>query len=460
METLETLDAQIAFHEEKLLQLKRRRNALNPLCHLPFELLIYILKLIQRPKDAFKADIMTYSWEPFDNSWVNVAAICAPIREKVMQAVDIWAAVDVHATESKWIDYCMERAGDMPLTIRAVRGNNKYNKTKDSVHVFASKNLSRARAIYLRPDGTGLRSINAALNRHAPALQSLDYKGKFTLTPQFLGGSCEQLQRLVLNGATIGKTEILPRLRHLVLKLDVTTDTWPCLLELLAKAPNLELVSLSALSEYTKAYPPNFKIPVCHLRKLEVANFKLRSTQALLTVFPTPTEELLVQLGSIDQLDIYALWQSATPAGVDLMTKLTPRYAGLYPHVILEATSGPNSTSPLKVSITDICYYDDMNEQTHTWDNIHTLVIDGSCGGDIWLFSSALAFPDLKHIIIHNMERRQETRERIVAWLRCNNVVASQLPYVTFRSRSHGAIDEFGMELVNEGLVSSYKIVR
>jgi hypothetical protein len=188
----------------------------------------------------------------------------------------------------------MECAGDIPLTIRAVRGNNKYNKAKDSVHVFASKNLSRARAIYLRPDGTGLRSINAALNRHAPALQSLDYQGKFTLMPQFLSRSCELLQRLVLSGATVGKTELLPRLRHLVLKLDITTDTWPGLLELIAQAPNLELVSLLALSESTMAFPPNVKIPVRHLRKLEVANFKFKSTQSLLTGFPTPTEELLV----------------------------------------------------------------------------------------------------------------------------------------------------------------------
>jgi hypothetical protein len=137
---------------------------------------------------------------------------------------------------------------------------------------------------------------------------------------------------------------------------------------------------------------------------------------------------------------------------------ITPSY-GLHARVLLEATSGLNSTSPLKLRITAICHYDPVDEQTHTWDNVHTLATDGSYGGDIWLFSSALAFPDLKHIVIHDMERSWETRECIVAWLRRNNVVASQLPYVTFRSCSHGAIDEFGLELVSEGLVSSYKIV-
>jgi hypothetical protein len=124
-----------------------------------------------------------------------------------------------------------------------------------------------------------------------------------------------------------------------------------------------------------------------------------------------------------------------------------------------EAASGLNSTSPVKLCITAICHYDPVDEQTHTWDNVHTLATNGSYGGDIWLVSSALAFPDLKHIVIHDMERSRETCECTVAWLRRNNVVASQLPCVTLRSCPHGAIDVFGLELVNEGLVCSYKIV-
>jgi hypothetical protein len=462
METLESLDAQIAMLHEQLAQLKRRRNRLAPICRLPFELLIHILKLIQRPVDAFRVDYMTYSWEPFDNSWINVAAICAFMREKVMDAVDIWAVVDVHSADNKWLEYCKQRAGDVPLTIRAVRRRTGYGAS-DSVHIFASKNLSRARAVYLRPEGVGLRVIQAALHRRNPSLRALDYDGfgEFKWTPKLLGGSCDLLQKLVLNRVDIEGTVPLPGLRHLSLvDFRFNEASLVPLYDMLTKAPNLEILCLnpSDLSTHPTEFPQNQLVAMPLLRKLELNTVTARLAQLFLQTLATPTEQLKlgVEMGSKAALD--ALLQSIAPPTVRFTTTLkTGRSPGSYwSNVIANITHVPNGTPGPSIFVTASSKVEDIATR---WHNTYILSLTDDRGwNDIVFLKSALLLPDLRHMLVQNKVDKEKC-EQIEAWLRRNQAVAAELPHISFSRTCEVDVEHLGADLKQKGLVKSFDVV-
>jgi hypothetical protein len=466
MDTLEFLDAQISSLEIQLAQLKRRRNRLIPICRLPFELLIHILKLIQRPIDAFRVDYMTYSWEPFHNSWRNLVTICASIREKVMDSVDIWAAVDVHSADIKWLEYCKQRAGDVPLTIRAVRAKTfGFRAASDSVHIFASKNLSRARAVYLRPEGVGLRVLQAALHRRNPLLRALDYDGpgKFKWTPKFLGGACDQLQKLVLSNIEIEGTVPLPSLRHLsLIKFSFGEENLLPFYDVLSKAPNLETLYLNPQSEYPRhptEFPEYKTIPMPFLRKIELCAVTARLAQSLLRVLATPTEELKLVVTTGPRAALEALWQSITPLGRRFTTKLTTKgqqSLSNFSDMTTETTIVPNGMSRSSVFITAAGA---VHLNTLPWHNIHVLsLVDDRGSSDISFLMNAMLLPDLQQMIVHD-QLNEQRRGHIEAWLKRNHAVAVGPPHISFSRACDVDIVGFGEDLQKKGLVRSFEIV-
>jgi hypothetical protein len=219
MDRFASIDTQISQYEQQILKLKRRRNGITGFCHLSREVVVYILRLVQRSSDAETDSFANQIWQPFSNRWILVANSCSHLREIALQERELWSAIDVtfmYRGTTIWRDLCLERAGETSLTIRAVGSLDSARGD-----IFLSEHLCRARAVHVEPYDNltvaARNAIRAAFNFSAPFLTFIEFIGEIALTPKFLGGSCRYLQTLKLSHAKLGKTAPLPRLRHLVI---------------------------------------------------------------------------------------------------------------------------------------------------------------------------------------------------------------------------------------------------
>lgn len=99
------------------------RNANVAFCKLPDELLALILKLVQGREPGGDGDKHDHVlWDcAVEASWRHATAICARVRALAVRSPELWACIHF-SWPQLWVDLCVRRAGDCPLSISTDSG--------------------------------------------------------------------------------------------------------------------------------------------------------------------------------------------------------------------------------------------------------------------------------------------------------------------------------------------------
>jgi hypothetical protein len=287
---IDDLDRSISATEDKdeLVQLKRQRNALLPVCSLPAELFVKVVAMLQHDQGA-RIGVPTVRSEPLNRTWCWVMNACAYFRDLTRNTPTLWNTIDFCYSPTGWINMCLRLSQDTPLFIRDTTGRSKS--------VF-----SRAHLAHL--DGEAV--TGDILNEPAPNLKGLvvSYANEpFGVMRSFLGGASIALTFLHLLGRKISLegSPAMPFLRCLILEfMHMEPElSLQSLVGLIAHAPRLEIVciedlhlqlteSSDTIEVLDRAVLPNFQTLLIVGEAVVVS--------ALLRLFPTPAKHLDIRV--------------------------------------------------------------------------------------------------------------------------------------------------------------------
>jgi hypothetical protein len=224
-----------------LMNLKKIRNTLTPFCSVPDEIVSHILMALvlePSPDPQSFLDIQTFQ---ISSAWVSTMLVCYRLRSIAVATPELWSFIDCRLNPA-WIRLCLQRAGDLPLTVSYLAFRYKYlSQTTE----LASLVLARAHQVAFRlsvPDPQESQiSPNSSVNqrqctcfecqqkKHPPenlgiALDhryakitklSVSWSYAFSHSENFLVGASHNLTQLSLNMFIIGQTPVFPSLTHL-----------------------------------------------------------------------------------------------------------------------------------------------------------------------------------------------------------------------------------------------------
>jgi hypothetical protein len=172
---LESLENEIALLEAKLMELKRRRNALTPILRLPRELLVRIFSSVQGNSEAHNQDLWIVSPQ---KGWQQLMLICHAFRTIAVDTPTLWSIIDFSRGLPEWRDLCIARCATSPLVLLTSdeQGWNLMKYAQKAVcefirytHIMADAypNL-RVFTLYLGPSADTEFHINSRFLRAAP----------------------------------------------------------------------------------------------------------------------------------------------------------------------------------------------------------------------------------------------------------------------------------------------------
>jgi hypothetical protein len=249
------IDARIVVLEQELHELRTRRNAFAPLCTIPSELIVHIVRLIQiTPEHHYTNTTKPYLYPDikYNGKWTRMMMTCQHLRHVIVEAPALWRLVDCHPG-SEWMQLCMKRRGSVPLDL--IANTHVYQPDHKAVSDFARKRFSQCRAAYysLHSKDPG-EVFSHIIEQPAPLMEHLQLSARsgldsaLTLTPMLLGGACSNLRTLTLKSLSEVKPDPphFPALQRL--ELDVTwikhVQHMSALFTLLERAPSLRELSL------------------------------------------------------------------------------------------------------------------------------------------------------------------------------------------------------------------------
>jgi hypothetical protein len=316
MNNLVELDARIKDLESELRQLKTRRNALTPLCRLPDELLVEIIRYLQI-KDHTRYEVV------YDKQWTRITYACTHVREVAKAARPLWSLIRC-SQEPRWMDLCLERCGDTPIHLFIKQ--HYYARSSDTPAVeLAKDHFTRCRTAYIHINSNGQASeLTAMLEQSAPLLTELlvrSYKGP-RLTSKFLGGGAPLLKSLVLRELSgLEVPPSLPALEQLELSTAWMKDRSALtrLLTFLANSPALQEVTVMRPSPWENIR--EFFDDDCHLDPIKLPKLRLlcihddiKIVHMLLRALPDPAIhlEIVVLSRFRHQTDNPEIWSPPT----------------------------------------------------------------------------------------------------------------------------------------------------
>jgi hypothetical protein len=277
---------------DELIHLKRRRNALVPICRLPSELLLDIFRFLQGLDNSSfysVSDGSAFSFMPVDNRWSRIMRVCYYFHRLACDTPALWSVLDFTAPRCSdaraWRALCVERSAGAPLCLRV--------RDEDGVAL-----LNGAWKAALEDDVVAA----SALNERAPRLRVLSVQTlqPFRLTSAFLGGDATRLTHLraIKVDARVMLTEAprLACLRRLELCAVQTPPDLRFLVALLAHTPMLQWLRLSSFffhSSQTRVHPSRIipvpeRVALPHLKVLSIEDTTAEAS-ALVRLLPIPS---------------------------------------------------------------------------------------------------------------------------------------------------------------------------
>jgi hypothetical protein len=241
---IKDIEARISSLEMQLVHLKRRRNGLLPICRLPSELLVDILRHLQNePGSEDKRERLKH--DLINRKWSRIMLVCYHFRTLAVNTPSLWDTLD-SSHPLHWRYLCLLRAADAPLCVRL--------HDEDGGHL-----LERA----WKAEIDGLEAVQAVdWNAPRPGLQHLAirlFSQGLRVTPEFLGAVPVALVHLELIGWEIA-LEAAPRmpcLRFLEMRQVDIPNGFESLFSLFRNVPMVEELRIARLYFGDSMFGPN-----------------------------------------------------------------------------------------------------------------------------------------------------------------------------------------------------------
>jgi hypothetical protein len=230
---LKDIEDKIEAMEQQLLLLKRHRNSLIPVCHLPPELLAHIFSFVQRGVAHSSKNVdPDFEFDKIASDWSRVMRVCTYFRAVAIQTPMLWDVQDFTRPASEWRDLCLSRAAEIPTCVF-------INQLSHGDH------LRHAWKAVVEGDAVHADVLNTAPNLLILAICLNWRPTPFEITPSFFGGS-PSITHLSLHGVQLllGKAPDMPVLRRLVLREIVADLDLEEMAEFFERTPLLENLSL------------------------------------------------------------------------------------------------------------------------------------------------------------------------------------------------------------------------
>jgi hypothetical protein len=185
------LDEEIADIEKHLVILKRKRNSMVPICRLPDELLVLLMRHIQsKPWTLKSMDLEFYDFDAFDLRWMQITWVCQHIRRVAIDSPELWTEV-CSEQSPEWNDLCASRSREAGICMDIPYGH--YGERE-----HPATYLSNARQA--RIESWGL-NLSRAVEQHLPTrLQVLHAQRPYGLPAiNFIISVADQLVELCLD---------------------------------------------------------------------------------------------------------------------------------------------------------------------------------------------------------------------------------------------------------------------
>jgi hypothetical protein len=273
-----------------------RRNALQPICRVPPEILVIIFYHAQHENEGHGVHAFFAS---YTHRWVRVMRVCRHFRNVAVHAPMLWSVYHAKSPEA-YRNLFLQRSADYIL--RVCGGEGTIAEIASHAHRVHTACLTYG-------------NLNLALNTPMPQLQELEVithgMDQFTLSSSSFGGTGARLTYLHLMGSGVVLCEHpprLPELRQLELVHFGTSLTLQPMAALLASTPSLEVLSVAHLLfdlprprlVWPVTIPEQVTLP--HLKTLQVVQSALEAA-TLLRLIPIPGVALSIRLQSSDSHD-------------------------------------------------------------------------------------------------------------------------------------------------------------
>jgi hypothetical protein len=283
---------------------RARRNTLAAIFRLPSELMIIVLRILQQTDSLNHiSDIFEMPVPSYDGRWTRMMLTCRRMRLIALQEHELWSTIEC-GYNKQWIEICLERAGDLPLDLRA-RAHPRYSwrLSMDDYFDLPAKLIdiytTRARSIHVSLLREQLpETCASALKQSAPYLQVLNIKSTpLHLNQEFLGGYFPSLRELVSDRlCSIDNPPLFTCLRYLRLRIENELSIFG-LITLFDRIPAIEILSVTWKSSF------NIERSIMHeaLRRSPIRLDRLIALQlsgsispirAVLHVLPDPSDIL------------------------------------------------------------------------------------------------------------------------------------------------------------------------
>lgn len=314
MALLSEVDTRIKTLEKELYGLRSHHNRLIPLCVLPTELLVHIIRMLQFQNDD-TASHFTRSLGSYDARWTRVMLTCTHIRAISVGTPTLWSFIECHVDRT-WERLCLERCGDSPLqlVVANLHGQTSAGLTNviDSVRTLFPRCRS---ARFTLTTMEAHPKVMEILDQLAPRLTELHLVGHddcpaLKLTANLLDGHCSALRSLVLlNIASAVDPPHLPWLQNLAYGTGhiLTPADLQNFVRLLRRVPALRDLSLVVASKCYESVnlqdvviEGSLELPC--LRSLHIVDCTER-VGAFLRFLPRPSDAMHIHIAQLPQVD-------------------------------------------------------------------------------------------------------------------------------------------------------------
>jgi hypothetical protein len=276
--TLSEIDERIL--EAEPIELKRRGNALTPICLLPIEVLAEIFEHLQH-MSTFLPRLRRYI---FDYTWTTVMLVCHHFRDVAVSTPALWSEIYFKHKSQEWIDMCLRRSASAPLCVT-------------SMAIMPVDVWGRADTAYI----AGVEAFDM-LRISSPYLASLMIsirKGhsQVDITPSLLHNASTSLGYLEIDGlsVTLQGAPFMPRLFRLDLDSVRIGFSLGAFARFLQQTPALEVLIICNLYhpetylavEVTEGMSVSEKVALPQLQHLYIQDGPTEAS-ALVRIVPTP----------------------------------------------------------------------------------------------------------------------------------------------------------------------------
>jgi hypothetical protein len=284
-------------------------------CHLPHEILAYILKLSQNrtPYNVTDEDglVTLFSYdhgtrlEELSREWRHTMLVCTLVRQTALHSPELWSVIDTSWPE-RWMALCIQRACDYPLDLAAVV-HDKANlalveqlgpKARHTVVLLKGTSGREGATLCkkLIETGTMLRSVQVAGMRATP--------GPLGIDASILPSSITYLaieQYVCLTGAPN-----LPHLQHLLLAVFAPRLNLEQVHRWLLAAPQVTSLVMRYLKAEPQGLPPQPGPLLPRLAHLSLTG-KCSDISPFLATIPVPRHSLILTVRCSDPAQFLAL---------------------------------------------------------------------------------------------------------------------------------------------------------